>query len=65
MLFFVNEHLRSWYSWRKLFNETDIETNESNKQSDLIRLNNIKDIITENEYLEKYNKIINHYKNIL
>ena len=59
------EHLREWYSWRKLFNETDEETNESNKQSDLIRLNNIKDIITENEYLEKYNKIINHYKYIL
>ena len=59
------EHLREWYSWRKLFNETDEETNKTNKQSDLIRLNNIKDIITENEYLEKYNKIINHYKNIL
>jgi len=56
------EHLRSWYSWRKLFNETDDETNESNKQRALNNLENIKNMMTESEYLKKYNKIIDNYK---
>ena len=59
------EHLREWYSWRKLFNESDEETNESNKQMALNRLENIKNMMSESEYLEKYNKIINDYKNNL
>ena len=54
-------HLRSWYSWRKLFNETDEETNESNKQMALNRLENIKNMMIESKYLKKYNKIINDY----
>ena len=55
-------HLRQWYSWRKLFNETDEETNESNKQRALNNLENIKNMMTESEYLKKYNKIIDNYK---
>lgn len=55
------EHLRSWYSWRKLFNETDEETNESNKQRKLDILNKYKHTISESEYLKRYNKIINDY----
>jgi uncharacterized FlgJ-related protein len=57
-------HLRQWYSWRKLFNETDEETNESNKQRKIDMLNKYKHTISENEYLKRYNKIINDY-NIL
>jgi len=55
-------HLREWYSWRKLFNETDEETNESNKQMALDKLESLKHIMTESEYLEKYNKKIKNYK---
>ena len=55
-------HLRQWYLWRKLFNETDEETNESNKQRALNNLENIKNMMTESEYLKKYNKIIDNYK---
>ena len=55
------EHLREWYSWRKLFNETDEETNESNKQKKIDMLNKYKHTITESEYLKRYNKIINDY----
>jgi hypothetical protein len=55
-------HLRQWYLWRKLFNETDEETNESNKQRALNNLENIKNMMTENEYLKKYNNIIDNYK---
>ncbi len=55
------EHLRSWYSWRKLFNETDEETIESNKQRKLNILNKYKHTISESEYLKRYNKIIDDY----
>jgi hypothetical protein len=55
-------HLREWYSWRKLFNETDEETNDSNKQMALDKLESLKHIMTESEYLKKYNKIIDNYK---
>ena len=54
-------HLREWYSWRKLFNETDEETNESNKQRKQNILNKYKHTISESEYLKRYNKIINDY----
>ena len=59
------EHLREWYSWRKLFNHTDEETNEANKNFLLTNLENIKNMMSKSEYLEKYNKIINDYKNNL
>ena len=54
-------HLREWYSWRKLFNQTDEEANELCKQLELNMLNKYKHTISESEYLERYNKIINNY----